>query len=278
MWAPDALPHHHIIVPTTLQNYHLEIERSVQMEQLKADKSGFRLRGDHMTRIDGFSDVVFGFALTILVVSLEVPKTYSELENILSGFLAFAICFYLLISFWYAHYKFFRRYDLSDMKTIFLNAILLFLILFFVYPMKFLFTLVTLPVTGGSQNPAQHIFDLNPQIANLQVEHLMMIYGFGFFIVHLVFALLHILAWSKRIQLQLNGLEKLFTIESIVDNIAVGMVGLICILLAHITRGYAPGNAGWAFLLIVPIQIVLRFYFRHKRKTLKAAGGLGPHS
>ena len=32
------------------------------------------LRHHEVTRIEGFSDAVFGFALTLLVVQLEVPK------------------------------------------------------------------------------------------------------------------------------------------------------------------------------------------------------------
>ena len=56
-------------------------------------KDGFRLRGIHMSRIDGFSDVVFGFALTLLVVSLEVPRTYDEFHAVIVGFLPFAVCF-----------------------------------------------------------------------------------------------------------------------------------------------------------------------------------------
>lgn len=240
------------------------------MEKLKTDKYGFRLRGIHMTRIDAFSDVVFGFALTLLVVSLEVPKTYHELTTTLSGFLAFAICFALLISLWHAHFTFFRRYDLDDMRTISLNATLLFLILFFVYPMKFLFSLVTLQITGQSKLLARDIFDANPLVANIQVEHLMMLYGFGFFLIYLVFSLLLVNAWSKRVQLQLNSLEKLLTIESIVNKLSVGAVGLLCILLARITRDSAPGIAGWVFTLIAPIQTALGFYFKHKRKALDA--------
>ena len=35
----------------------------------------FRWRGNEISRIEGLSDAVFAFAVTLLVVSLEVPKT-----------------------------------------------------------------------------------------------------------------------------------------------------------------------------------------------------------
>ena len=95
----------------------------------KVASDGFRLRGTEMSRIDGFSDVVFGFALTLLVVSLEVPKSYTELHELMRGFLPFAINFSLLVTVWYAHYTFFRRYGLHDTGTIALNAMLLFVVL-----------------------------------------------------------------------------------------------------------------------------------------------------
>ena len=55
-------------------------------------KDGFRLRGTLMSRLDAFSDVVFGFALTLLVVSLEVPHTFPELYASLRSFIPFALC------------------------------------------------------------------------------------------------------------------------------------------------------------------------------------------
>jgi hypothetical protein len=56
------------------------------------------------------------------------------------GFFAFAICFALLLQVWHEQYRYFRRYNLQDSISLVLNCILLFLVLFYVYPLKFLFT------------------------------------------------------------------------------------------------------------------------------------------
>ena len=88
------------------------------------------------TRLEGFSDAVFGFALTLLVVALEVPRNFSELQNRLRGFLPFALSFAMICWIWYEHQQFFRRYDLQDAWTITVNSFLLFVVLFYVYPLN----------------------------------------------------------------------------------------------------------------------------------------------
>src|ERR1700753_1400785 len=107
------------------------------MKDIIPPEPGFRWRGAEVTRLEGLSDAVFAFAVTLLVVSLEVPKTFNELAVLMRGFVPFAICFALLLQVWHEQYLFFRRYNLQDSLTLMLNAILLFVVLFYVYPLKF---------------------------------------------------------------------------------------------------------------------------------------------
>src|SRR5216684_3582820 len=92
----------------------------------------FRYRAHEVSRLEAFSDVIFGFALSLIVVSLEVPKTYDELIETVRGVLPFGFCFLIFIGLWLAHHEFFRRYGLQDKITMALNITLLFLILFYV--------------------------------------------------------------------------------------------------------------------------------------------------
>src|SRR5260370_33914029 len=99
------------------------------IKQQTGAKTGFRWRGHEISRIEGLSDAVFAFAVTLLVVSIEVPKTFAELAATMRGFGAFAISFALLFMIWFNQYKFFRRYGLQDNLTVCLNGALLFVVL-----------------------------------------------------------------------------------------------------------------------------------------------------
>jgi uncharacterized membrane protein len=93
------------------------------------------------SRLEGFSDAVFAFAATLLVVSLEVPETFSVLKEQLFGYIPFSISFLVLILVWKIHYNYFRRIDKLDNWIIALNMLMTFTMLFFVYPLKFLINL-----------------------------------------------------------------------------------------------------------------------------------------
>src|SRR5579863_5320693 len=175
--------------------------------ELIAPEKHFRWRGGRITRLEAFTDAVFAFAVTLLVVSLEVPRTFSDLIMAMKGFVAFAICFAILVQVWYEHYVFSRRYGLQTFYTVILNSILIFVVLFFVYPLKFLFTLLVGVLSGGIL--ATHPVDQSIQLA--QVPALMLIYSLGFAAVSAVFTLLFRYAYGLRRELHLNEYESLRT-------------------------------------------------------------------
>ena len=94
----------------------------------------FRWRGRDVSRIEAFSDAAFAFALTYLALTSVAPATFDELGRVMTTFIPFAMTFALLGMIWIDHYLYFRRYDIRDGFTITLNFVLLFLVLFYVYP------------------------------------------------------------------------------------------------------------------------------------------------
>ncbi len=204
----------------------------------------FRWRGHEVTRLEGFTDAVFAFAVTLLVVSLEVPKTFDELAAAMRGFLPFGVCFAILVWIWYEHYLFFRRYGLQDPWTVFYNALLIFVVLFYVYPLKFLFRLVLGPFAGM-------------KAASLEVpavRSLFAIYGAGVIAVFGVLALLHLHALRRRTELDLDAVEIFDTKANALRHLEMAAVGLLSLILAFTLPARAVGLAGFVYFLFGVLQ------------------------
>ena len=220
---------------------------------------GFRMRGREGTRLESFSDAVFAFALTLIVVSLEVPKSFADLIGVMRGFPAFALCFTVLATIWNTHYKFSRRYGLDDTITRFLTCVLLFIVLFYVYPLKFLFNLGISDMLFGRSVTA-------PLIRESQVATLFSIYSFGFAGVYLAFTLLYLHAWRLRDVLGLSEIEKLETRFVIYRLLTVAVVGLVAAGLALLPL--FPSWAGLIYVLLLPILRGFRIVHQRQRAAL----------
>ena len=176
---------------------------------LRGHEQGFEWRGREVSRLEGLSDAVFGFAITLLVVSLEVPQSIAELLHAMRGFVGFALSFALLFRLWSYQYRFFRRYGLEDPATIRLNGVLLFVVLFFVYPLKFMTQALTdFFFGGGIANFRPGV--LTRALASGGYDLLLMFYG-GFGTVFLVLGLMYLHAYRMRDEIGLNALEALDT-------------------------------------------------------------------
>ena len=225
------------------------------IEPRDRDFVGFRLRGKELTRLESFSDAVFGFALTLLVVSLDVPKSFDDLVNTMRGFPAFALCFLLLALIWNAHYKFCRRYGIDDNTARFLTCAMLFLVLFYVYPLKFLFSLSITGLLFGAGPPMS--------MTGAQLSTLLVIYGLGFAAVYGAMTLLYLHAWRLRDALELNELEKRDTRYVMFRLLTLVTVGVVAAGLALI-----PAVRDWSslvYLLLFPILRISRVIHRRRR-------------
>lgn len=214
------------------------------------------MRGHDVIRLEAFSDVVFGFALTLLVVSLEVPHTFNELLVDMRGFVPFAISFAILAQVWWTHHDFFRRYGLQDNLTIVLNFILLFMVLFYTYPLKFLFGFIFEEMTGHNgvvQLNGQIVPFVEPQQGGL----LMVIYGIGYATVFLIFTLLYAHALQKKRELELTELEVFDTQTIVLEMGCMASVGVLSAATAAMLPVPRAGLAGFVFFLIAPGRAII---------------------
>ena len=244
--------------------------REQLLSQGVGEEFGFRWRGLDVSRIEALSDAVFGFAITLLVVSLEVPRTFDELLVMMRGFVAFAISFAMLILVWYQQYIFFRRYGLRDTLTIVLNAFLLFVVIFYVYPLKFVWTFLTNLLLGFEVRVRLASGEMVYPIDRDQGGTMMIVFGLGYVAVFAVFALLYTRAYCKRAELELNTLETYDTrveIESILLNVAVG---LLSVSIAALGGWRFAAIAGWAYGLIGPLLTIHGVIRGKRRKRMEA--------
>lgn len=226
---------------------------------LMSNQIPFRMRAKEVSRVEAFSDVVFGFALTLIVVSLEVPRTFDQLLLDMRGFFGFTICFALLVWIWYCHYIFFRRYDLTDGVTVVLNTVLLFIVLGYVYPLKFLFALLT-----GA-------LDRHDAIRTGQTGLLMVIYGAGFAGIFLMLFLMHVHAYRSRRALELNAVELHDTKMQLWMHGSYVLVGLASIAIALLAPPRLMSWAGWIYAVIGPMSATIGTVMGSKRGHVSAA-------
>ncbi len=234
----------------------------------------FRVRGKEISRVEGLSDAVFGFAITLLVVSLEVPRTAAEVLHAMHGFFAFAVTFAILFTVWRAQFGFFRRYGLEDRTTVMLTGVLLFVILFFIYPLKFIIgTFIDrILMHAGWLDPAA-----SQPISGPEFTLMYLAFSLGWTAVLLVFSLLYRHAFVKREELQLTALETFDTKMLIVRCLLASGPGLL-LAVANLAVYLKPNRED---LIVYPITgvlvafaLVMRVFrgrYRTERSRLVAA-------
>lgn len=238
-------------------------------------EKGFRWRGGEIARIEGLSDAVFAFAVTLLIVSLEVPRTFNELKVVMRGFFPFAVCFILLLQVWHEQYRYFRRYNLQDSVSTVLNCVLLFLVLFYVYPLKFLFTFLFNGWMGFGTRVQLPNGAWENVIGPHQLPELMAIFSGGFLAVACIFILLFTHALRRRAALELNALEVYDTKVSIGAAAINAFTALVSLMIAFFGSVGTSGLAGLIYpILLGPGFTIYYTIVGRKRSRLLAASAV----
>ncbi|KAA3597957.1 MAG: DUF1211 domain-containing protein [Calditrichaeota bacterium] len=231
-------------------------------------KNDFRWRGNEVSRVEGLSDAVFAIAIALLIVSLEVPKTFNELQLIMEGFVSFGVTFLVIFAIWFRHYKFFRHYGVSDTKMIILNGFLLFFVLFYIYPLKFLTTLLIdslllKEILGFN-------ISVNISIVGEQVPTLMIIYSSGFFAIATVLTLMYFHVLTLKEKLELNQYEISQTKLGINAFLICVVISFLSVCIAFFGEIEDSKWAGMIYWLIGPLEAANSIYFSRKFKNKNA--------
>lgn len=223
-------------------------------DHIRRDKSGFRLRGLHMSGIEAFTDAAFAFALSLLVISLSPPTSLDRLYLALGGVPSFLASASILMMFWWGHHEWSRRYGLDDGKTLVLSCALVFTVLIYVYPLRFVFNLMfeSLGRMAGLS------LESDATIRSLRdVNQLFVVYGAGFAAMSCALVLLHAHAWSRRDALELDELERHETRANLGAWLILLAAGILSAVVAVVVPDRWVGAPGWVY---APLAIVMPFY------------------
>src|SRR5919205_889512 len=92
------------------------------------------------SRAEAFSDGVFAIAITLLILTIELPDSAEhlghELLQLWPAYLAYAVSFLTVGIMWVNHHTMFRHFERVDRPLLFLNILLLMLIAFVPFPTR----------------------------------------------------------------------------------------------------------------------------------------------
>lgn len=217
----------------------------------------FKIRSDSPSRLENFSDAVFAFSITLLMISLEVPQTFTQILELTDELIAFAITIIPLFIIWQQHRQFFRRYGLDDSVVLKWNTILLFIVLIFIFPLKFL-SLFLVRFYSSVLFGTPTVF--GTMINGEQVPMLMVYYGLGALGLIFVFSRFYKHALNKKDELELNTYElkhteyykRLFTHLCYVPIISIVFVIVIMffnVTIASVVSGVLYALTGVVFVI-----------------------------
>ncbi len=194
----------------------------------------FRWRGEAVTRIENLSDIVFALALGMLISSGADIATFTDMKRFLGSIIPVAASVIILLLLWNQHFTFFRRYGVADKTIIFLNALLIFAILYVAYPLRFAFDSFYEFIVSGITGDIGHMTEKG--IDSFAISGTIIgLFGLGYAFIHVIYALMHRHVLKKHSLLALTPSEINITKQSIFTNAFIVFLSLLMAGLAEFT-------------------------------------------
>ncbi|HLU40636.1 MAG TPA: TMEM175 family protein [Planctomycetota bacterium] len=217
---------------------------SLLPQRLRGERH-FRWRGGAVSRVEALSDAVFALVLTLLAITLEVPKTSAEMSHLFWQFPAFGVCFVFLLWIWWEHFVFHRRFGFEDVAVVWLNGALLLCVVCFVYPMKFIATMLV----------ADPMADTRTVTLDASGPVVMLMFSGSFVGIFVVFTALYLLALRRAGEVGLDAVEHELARGSLrghVCSVAIGAASLALLLTLPPRTGMPV--AGFVYFLMGPVH------------------------
>jgi uncharacterized membrane protein len=215
----------------------------------------FRWRASSSSRLEGFADAVFAIVLALLFLRAAPPESFGDLRAAMKALVPFAASFAIIAYVWVEHWLYSRRYDLHDGWSTFLQLLLLFLLLFYAYPLKFLMTLLFVSAVGPIGSLTAEVMRSGYE-GMTDAVRLFVFYGTGYGAIFLVLALLYDRARRLEGRLGLDAIERLLTRAGLQQMLVQAAVAGVSIALALTGAGIEFGLPGWVYCAIGPTLAV----------------------
>ena len=195
-------------------------------------------------RLQAFSDGVFAFAATLMVVTFDLSGDFQVLLTQGISFISCAVSFFVLVGLWWVHYNYFRRSGYVDNWIIFFNTILLFVILYYVFPLKSLI----------------HSWFGEEGISLEGLSNLFQMYSLGFALIFLFFALMYFRAFKKQRSVP-HGFLLFFYARHFAIYV---LVALLSVGISALKFGMEIGLPGMIYFLLGPLCYFHAKHFESK--------------
>lgn len=192
--------------------------------------TNLRYRGAINTRLNSLTDAVFGIALALLIFNVSDADSFKDLLSFAKSFPALLISIFFIYIIWKEHVSFSVLYGIHGLKLQFLNIIFTSLIIFYVYPLRFLTKLLTNILFN---------FDIELKIEANEIPNLMIFYGIITLAIYVTLYFFYTVVLLQRKELELNEYELFHTKKHRNRMLIMAIVPFISLSISFILQNYS---------------------------------------